>query len=100
MNGRDYKEALNLNAPMAAARIVRRDRYTWPGGYALALVTVDGGTLCPECVRENFHAISEESRWIGNSGSGWKPAGLVGEAESDSGETCDHCGREIWSAKE
>ena len=97
---RDFHETLDRDRPMATARIVRRDRYAWPGGYALALVTADGGALCPECVRENFHAISEESRWIGNSGSGWKPAGMACESETDESETCDHCGREIWSAKE
>lgn len=25
--------------------------YSWPGGYPLYYVTLDGGTLCPDCAR-------------------------------------------------
>lgn len=48
---------MNINHPMGAARLVRRDRYAFPGGYPLVLITTDSGTLCPDCVRDclNFY---------------------------------------------
>lgn len=95
---RDYKEALDTRKPMASARIVRRDKFAWPGGYALALVTHDGDILCPACVHENFHEISTDNRTA--HGTGWKAAGILCEADTDEGEICSHCGREIWGAKE
>ena len=53
-------------------RAMARERYAWPGGYALALVTTDGGILCPDCVRAEY--------WEGP-------------------ELCDHCGASIGGAE-
>ena len=91
---------LNHGHPMASARIVRVDRFGWPGGYPLALVTTDGGMLCPTCVRENFAAVSWSHR--NNCSDGWQPAGIACGAETDDEMRCDHCGKviqEAWDAE-
>lgn len=81
--------------PMFAARLVRREKFAWPGGYPMALVTSDGGFLCPECVKENFHYISDSHRT--NCNDGWKPEGVqvLDYLEEDEEVRCDHCYRSI-----
>ena len=86
---RDWREPLDHNRPMAAARMVRRDRYAWPGGYAMMLLTVDGGALCPDCTRANWHEICSAN--YSADDSGWHPAGIISECETDGTVTCDHC---------
>ena len=90
---RYWREPLDHSRPMAAARMVRRDRYAWPGGYAMMLVTTDGGALCPACVAANFSQISDSNRtnW---RGSGWHPSGIILECETDGTVTCDNCNTE------
>lgn len=95
---RDYRESLDMARPMAAARYVRRDRYAWPGAYALALITTDGGALCPDCVRDNFASVSWSHR--NACADGWQPAGMASEAETDDATSCDHCGRVIFNSEE
>lgn len=97
---RDWREPLNPAHPMALARIVRRDRYQWPGGYAMALVTADGAALCPHCVADNFHAVSEDARSVYRAGSGWKPSDIISEANTDGECLCDHCGRVVFGGDE
>lgn len=92
------RSKLNHAHPMACARIVRNDRYAWPGGYPLALVTSDGGLLCPDCVRDNFAAISWSHRV--NCSDGWQPAGIACGAETDELMQCDHCNSVIQDAQE
>jgi hypothetical protein len=94
---RDYHESLDMARPMAAARCVRRDRYAWPGAYALALVTTDGGVLCPDCVRDNFASISWAHR--NSCSNGWQPVGMMCESETDDVTLCDHCGRVIFNSE-
>ncbi|MBB5357553.1 hypothetical protein HDE76_000735 [Rhodanobacter sp. ANJX3] len=91
---RNYMEALQHGHPMAAARMVRRERYAWPGGYALALVTTDGGVLCPDCVRDQWASVSWSHR-VGCS-DGFRPAAVTAECDTDEGVTCDHCSRVIF----
>lgn len=80
--------------PMGAARYVRRERYAWPGGYPLALITTDGGLLCADCVTDNFSNIA----WAHRNGcsDGWRPGGLFVACES-SEHACDHCAAYIYS---
>ena len=80
--------------------MVRRDRYAWPGGYALALVTADGALLCPDCVAAEWSQIAADNRSAYRTGTGWKPAGITGAHESDETEHCAHCGRIIWEGNE
>jgi hypothetical protein len=34
-----------------------RNKYAWPGGYEFFGICSDGGTLCPDCMKENFRPI-------------------------------------------
>ena len=79
---------------MNAARLVARERYVWPGGYALFLVTADGGVLCSDCVRAEYRNIYDSHKTQTNDG--WQPTGIAASAEIDI-ETvyCDHCGRDL-----
>lgn len=83
------------NKPMGAARIVRREKYAWPGGYPLALVMTDGELLCPHCVAEEFSQISFAARH--KLRDGWKPEALaiLDDSEPESPELCAHCGKDF-----
>lgn len=88
---------------MSAAALLRdvrrmaRDRYAWPGGYALALVMTDGGILCPNCVRAEYRQIIRATR--DGSRDGWGAAGVDHAGNWDDPETCDHCGATIGGAE-
>jgi hypothetical protein len=47
-----------------------RNKYAWPGGYEFFGICSDGGTLCPDCMKENFYSIL----WSIKNGvsDGWK----------------------------
>ncbi len=94
---RGYMETIDHARPMAAARIVRRERYAQPGGYAIALVLADGETLCPDCVASCFHEISVDVRDPQRFAQ-WRPAGILCECETDGGVDCVQCNRAIWTA--
>lgn len=85
----DYKEVIQHDHPMASARLVRRDAYAWPGGYQLALVTTDGGMLCPACVKAEYHQIAWSHR--NNVSDGWQPACYTVLYDGETLEQCDHC---------
>lgn len=83
---------IDTTKPMGAARYVRRERYAWPGGYPLALITTAGGLLCADCVTDNFSNIAWAHR---NRCSGWRPAGMIA-VEEPTTDTCDCCGAYIY----
>jgi hypothetical protein len=88
---RNYLAALKRGAPMAAARLVRRERYAWPGGYPLALIMDDGEALCPDCVAAEYPQIARAHQYRHNNG--WRPAGYIVLEEGT--EICAHCYRVI-----
>ena len=79
--------------PMDAARVVARDKFVWPGGYLLCLVTADAGALCPDCVVSEYALIYESHKTDG--ADEWQPAGMLCAAEVESMGICDHCGRNM-----
>ena len=85
--------AINIDTktPMGAARYVRRERYAFPGGYSLALMTTDGGLLCPDCVASEFAQVSWQHR--NKCDGGFRPAEVLSGAETDGAMVCDHCGK-------
>jgi hypothetical protein len=97
-----WSEVIDRDKPMAAARVVRRDKYAWPGGYPLALLTTDGGTLCPACVAAEFPAVSWSHRHAVDDG--WRPAAVMvleGSAVDYGGAVyCDHCSAELVAPDE
>ena len=86
---------VDIRHPMAQTRMVRREKYAWPGGYAMALVTTDGGILCADCVQSEFSQISSAYR-SNDRRSGWHPAGMTHTGEMDDFCMCDHCGAVIF----
>lgn len=72
-----------------------RNKYAWPGGYPLFLVTSDGSALCVACGRKEWrqiaysilHGISDEWR-VEAPDINWEDPQLF----------CDHCGKRIESA--
>lgn len=83
--------------PLDIAKYVARKAYAWPGGYAMALVTMDGGTLCPACVRSEWRNVAQDWLWRVDlwQGSGWMPAGVTHTGETDEKIICDHCSKEV-----
>jgi hypothetical protein len=79
--------------PMKAARLVRKEKFAWPGGYPMALVVNDGELLCPACVASEYSQISYSHRHRINDG--WRPVDVVVLEDPDNVATCAHCNKEI-----
>lgn len=97
-----WYEPLDRSLPMAAARVVRRERFAWPGGYELALIMEDGALLCAPCVESNWHEIASANlsrRFHRAPVSGWEPIGLTSAAESEP-DYCTHCNRTLFSVED
>ena len=89
-----FRDTVCRDRPMGAARIVRREKYAWPGGYPLALLTHDGEYLCSDCVASEFAQISYAHRH--GLRDGWRPIGMdVLEEAIDSDITCAHCSKTL-----
>ena len=73
-----------------------RNKYAWPGGYPLYLLTADGCALCTECGRKEFKQIAYAARHDIKRDS-WKiEAACVNWEDPDL--YCDHCNTRIESA--
>ena len=78
------------------AKFVAREKYAWPGGYALALVMADGEMLCPGCIRTSWREIVQAHLWADNRGDpAWTPIGVMHSGESDEELQCAHCSNAI-----
>ena len=81
--------------PVSVKRAIR-DKYAWPGGYPLFILTDDGRTLHPDCAKAEFHQIAHDTV------KGWKGSGWVAVAADinyeDPDMYCDHCNERIESA--
>jgi hypothetical protein len=80
---------------LRAAKNYAREPYAWPGAYPLALITADGGCLCPACVRKEWRLVCDES--FNQSNCGFRIAGVDVNWENTDLD-CDHCGRHMESA--
>ena len=73
-----------------------RNKYAWPGGYPLFILTSDGAALCTKCARQEWRQICEST--IGKHRlSGWSVEGADVNWE-DTDLYCDHCNEQIESA--
>jgi hypothetical protein len=72
-----------------------RQKYAWPGGYPLFLVTSDGAALCVECGKKEYKQIAYSVRH--NLKDGWQVEGADINWE-DTELYCDHCSNPIESA--
>lgn len=73
-----------------------RNKYAWPGGYPLYLVTDDCAALCCDCGKSEFRQIAHYTvkDW---RGTGWNVIGTDINWEDES-LYCDNCGNLIESA--
>jgi len=72
-----------------------RDKYAWPGGYPLFLITSDGAALCIDCGKKEYRSIV--SAIHNNVSDGWKVEAVDVNWE-DNELHCDHCNKHIESA--
>ena len=79
----------------AAVKNAIRNKYAWPGGYPLFLITTDGGALCVACGRKEYKRIAYAVRHALNDG--WNAAAVDVNWE-DPDLYCDHCNTRIESA--
>lgn len=72
-----------------------RQKYAWPGGYAIVLITHDGAILCCECARDNYKQINHSVRH--NLKDGWNIIGIDNASNMGNTHTeyCDHCNKTV-----
>lgn len=95
---RIVRDVANNNAALKAAI---RQRYAWPGGYELFGICHDGGILCCDCMREEYHQIAHSRKHEINDD--WRVIAIDSAAEYDSLIQCDHCSKVIvegWQYEE
>jgi hypothetical protein len=70
-----------------------RDKYAWPGGYDMVFITRDGGVLCADCVRTEYHQVAYERKH--NISCGWNVEAIDHGGNTDGSLPCDHCSKEL-----
>jgi hypothetical protein len=87
----------DLSNPVHIIRCVARERYAWPGGYELFVVTTDGGLICSGCVREEYRNILDSTKK--GIRDGWCVMGITNESElelyEDFCSLCSHCNKKM-----
>lgn len=80
-----------LGDPKAIVQMIAREKFAFPGGYAIFGATKDGGLLCATCVRENYREIRTDQRM--DISTGWNVLAWDSMAnhDDDGTLTCDHC---------
>lgn len=81
------------NSSTIALRAAIRQKYAWPGGYALYAITTDGECLCMTCCRTEFKQIAWSVRNKVNDG--WRVSMITSAAFYDEPPTCDHCNNPV-----
>ena len=82
----------NLSNPLDCVRMVARERYAWPGGYELCVVTSDGALVCSGCVRENYREIIDSTKK--EISDGWRCIGISNESELED-DFCSECNKQL-----
>jgi len=78
---------------LQALKTVAREKYAWPGGYALSAITSDGGLICSKCCRDEYRTMYRSTR--DECGDGWQVKALICSADYDGPEYCSYCSNEI-----
>jgi hypothetical protein len=81
---------------LATVKRALRDKYAWPGGYPLYLVTSDGEALSIDAARENWREIVR-AHLQNDKRCGWHIAGVDVNWENPD-LYCAHTGERIESA--
>lgn len=72
-----------------------RNKYAWPGGYPLFLITSDSAALCVACGKKEWRRIAYSIR--NNLSDGWRV--VAADVNWEDGDLyCEHCGKTIESA--
>lgn len=90
--------ARELETVQDVARALRHGKFTFPGAYELVFAASDGGSICFDCARENFHQIADSM--FHDICDGWKVNALYHTGETDSEIICDNCNRVIQQESE
>ena len=84
-----------------ALKAAIRTKYAWPGGYELFGICNDGGALCCDCMRREYHLIAHSRRHKINDG--WRVVAIDCAVDYDSYIYCEHCNKTIvedWQESE
>lgn len=90
----------NLTISKDIARWIAREKYMWPGGYALAAVMYDGELLCSRCCWTEYKQIAQssgqknDSQWFVDD---WTSTEYF---ESLGLYVCCHCGDTIFEGED
>ena len=84
-----------MNKVATTVKQAIRDKYAWPGGYPLFLITEDNAVLCCDCGKKEFRNIADAVHR--NDNNGWKVIAADINWE-DPDLYCDHCSKRIESA--
>lgn len=97
----DYsKHFRNIETVAQFKATLRAGAYAWPGGYPIALITIDGAALCFDCGRREARNIFESI--ASKSGDGWRVVAcdMVENWDSEDDLLCDHCSKAIGGARQ
>jgi hypothetical protein len=68
-----------------------RQKFAWPGGYQIFLVTSDGGELCCDCARQEYRQIVWDK--MHGASTGWNVEGKFLSCDVEEPIYCDHCNK-------
>lgn len=93
---KDYsKHFRKIETGQQVRSCLRAGEYAWPGGYQLAFYTADGALLCYGCVKDSLELVTWSIRNDVNDGWRVVGTGIMHDHESESGEHCDHCNKQL-----
>ena len=94
---KDVRIAHSESEGLRALRTIAYHKYAWPGGYLMVAVTNDGGTICPDCIREDYRQYYVSTRDYERDG--WNVQGIFlieGDGEIEGPMYCDNCGKDLY----
>lgn len=90
---RNYTYDMTVGSDIA--KYVAREKYAFPGGCELYVITDDGAALCHDCCRKEFISI----KWscVNNCNDGWNVIAIDSTAMCGIDPVyCDHCNKTIY----
>jgi len=72
---------------------IRAGEYTFPGGYRLAFITVDGGVLSFDSVKSELFNVVHSIR--NDINDGWRVIGCFNVDDTEQPVFCDHSGEQL-----
>jgi len=88
-------ENLKMTAINKQVKQAVRDKYAWPGGYPLFIITSDCAAICIDCARDNWRGVAHST--VTGCHDGWNATSAAINWE-DPDLACDHCGENIEAA--